>query len=503
MAGVTEKAVVRVQFSPDRLKAYLVFQPQADYSSLTTLDLQAALAPFHVRVDDALKERLAKVVEVARKGPMPSDPLLVAEGTPPVEPKNQEFVWDERYRPKNSPEEDAETINFYERHKLVTVEANTVIGTIAPAQPGRDGMDVCGNAVKPVKMPASIRLGENVQLEPDGKTVRAVASGQVIFQKQKLCVRRTLEINGNVDFETGNIDSATDVCIRGGVRDLFIVRSKRDIFVQNMVEAAYLFADGSITTIGGVEGRGKSILEAQGDITVKFLNFVYVQAGGDVSVCKEAIDSTIICNGWLDIANGSVISGQVFGLKGAEIKSAGSPAGVKTVIGVGLNPILYKEAVALDQTVQTKKDLVQKIRTSVAPLLQQLKRLTAEQKEKATELVCHADILEMEIKKHEEQRAALVASFPQPTEVELRIGGRILPNTQVFVADRFTTIHEEVRGPVKIAQRMIDGKRELLMINGITGSARTLMAGRLDADTLNITEKPKIAQPGTKAVQNN
>jgi uncharacterized protein (DUF342 family) len=268
-----------------------------------------------------------------------------------------------------------------------------------------------------------------------------------------------------------------------------------------MVEAAYLFAEEDLTIVGGVKGRDKALLEAHGNINAKFLNYVFLEAGGDVEICKESIDGIIICNGWLDLANGSLIGGQSFALKGAEVKSLGSPAGVKTIIGVGFNPLDYKKILEMDLTIKKEAEIVQKVRTSVEPLLKQLKRLTPEQREKATELMFRAESMEQEIKQKETEKARILATFPPCNEVEVRIGGRILPNSQIHVCDKFTTIHEEIKGPVKFLVRQVEGRKELLMINQLSGAVRTLVSGKLDHEVLNIPPKPEIAQPGTRAGQ--
>jgi uncharacterized protein len=499
LVGVAAKSSVKVQVSPDRVRAFFLLRPDGEYSQLTELDFYEFLQQSKIKIITSVKERVKILCELALKGSIPLEPYLVAEGQPPVEPTNQEFIWDEKYKPAGHGVDDQDIVNFYELHKLVTVEANAVVGCIRPGREGKDGLDVYGNALKPRKKSLPLRLGEYVALDPDAKTLRATSSGQVILQGNKISVRRVLDIAGNIDFETGNVEAASDVLIRGSVKDLFIVRSKANISVQGMVEAAYLFAEGDITIVGGVKGREKALLEAQGNISAKFLNFVFLQAGGNVEICKEAIDSIIICNGWLDISNGSVIGGQSFGLKGGEIKSLGSPAGVKTIVGVGLNPLDYRKILEMEVAVKKEGEIVQKIRSSVEPLLKQLKRLTPDQREKATELMFRAETMDQEIKKKEDERARLLGTLPPCTEVELRVTGKILPNSQIHVCDKFATIHEEIKGPVKLVVRLIEGRKEMLLINQITGSVRTLVCGKLDQEVLSIPAKPQIAQPGAKS----
>ncbi|MFA5863109.1 MAG: FapA family protein [Phycisphaerae bacterium] len=506
MVGTAGTVNINVQVSPDQVKAFLVLRSDHNYSGLTEYDFFLVLTQTRIKITPSTKQRVAKLMAMIRDGVIPPEPFLISEGYPPVESSDQEFILDEKYSSTKHPADDEEVINFYEQHKLITAEAGAVIGTIRSRQAGQDGLDVYGNPLKPKAKSVMVRLGENVALDPDGTTVRATVDGQVIFHNNKISVRTVLEVNGDIDFQTGNIDSATNVVIHGSVRDLFIVRGKRNIYVKGMVEAAYLFADGDITLVGGVKGREKALLEANGNIHAKFLNFAYLHAGGDVQIAKEAINGAIICNGWIDLSRGCLIGGHAFGLKGADIKSIGSPTGVKTVVGVGFNPLIYRQILQIDADIKKDKALVQKIRTSVEPLMQYLKRLTNAQREKATELLFHAETVENHIRKKEEEKKKLLASFPPTDEVELRVTTRIFPNTLILIGDRFSLIQEEIKGPVKLQLKQVQGVKELVLINQLTASIRSLPCGHLDLDVLDIPLRPEIAQPGVKSkdhVQNN
>ena len=498
MAQAAVMTGAKIQVSPDRIRAYVVLRPEDAQSPPTATALRDLLLIAKIKITDAVEKRLDALAQQLRKEAKTSEPYLVAEGITPVEPTGQEFIWDGQFKPKNTSSEDDAAVNFYEQHKLVTVTNGTVIGKIAPGRVGKDGLDVHGQVIQPHTHPRPFKLGKYVALDPDGKTVRATSSGQVVLQKDKISVHSVLEVAGNVDFQTGNIDSATDVLIHGSIQDLFIVRSRGQISVKGMVEAAYLFADREITIVGGVKGRGKAILEAKSDVNVKFVNFVYLQAGGDVELGKESIDSVILCDGVLNIPNGSFIGGQGYGMKGAVCKSVGSPAGARTIIGAAFNPLVYKNILDIDHSAKKDKELIQKIRTSVQPLMSQLKRLTPEQREKATELMFRADSLEQEVQQREQLRKQLAESMQVSPEVEVDVSERILPNTQIHIGDKFILLHEEVKGPVKFVLRSVDGVRELVLINRLTGSTRTFISGRLDLETLTVPVKPEVTQPGSK-----
>ncbi len=487
---------IELEVTQDKLKAYLKFDPQASYVDTTDLDIFNILKENNIVITDTVKSRVSKLAEFLKANSIPQEPFPVAEGIPPVQATDQQFEWDKSLHNTDENIDDEESVNFYQRNKLATVEENQKIGKIIPGKEGRDGTDVFGKPIPARKQPLNIKLGENVVLDEDGQTVIAQKPGQVIFQRNKIFVKDVLEIEGDVDFETGNIESASNVLIWGTVKDLFIVRSKQNISVYKLVESAYLFAEENIIIVGGIKGRGKAIIQAGGDINVKFAEYAYLEAGGNIEIAKEIIDSTILCKGILRVENGSIIGGQSFACQGINVKTLGSPSGVKTVVGVASNPNILHELFQLEQTYNETQKMIDKIRETVAPLLKQMKRLTPEQREKATELMYKADELEAENKQREERKQQLSDSMPNPMETNLYVATKILPNTEIRIGNRFALIKQEIAGPVKITLKKIQNVTEMVQINQLSGSIYTITSRKINPAEIEIPQKPKITQPG-------
>ena len=66
----------------------------------------------------------------------------------------------------------------------------------------------------------------------------AARSGHLEFANNAFHVRPVLEIKGDVDYGTGNIDFNGDVHIFGDVREGFDVRATGTIIINGLVEAA-------------------------------------------------------------------------------------------------------------------------------------------------------------------------------------------------------------------------------------------------------------------------
>jgi len=99
LAGVATKSSVKVQVSPDRVRALFQLRPDGEYASFTDLDFYEFLQQSKIKITDFVKGRVKDLCGLVKKGSIPIDLYLVAEGQPPVEPSNQEFIWDDKYKP--------------------------------------------------------------------------------------------------------------------------------------------------------------------------------------------------------------------------------------------------------------------------------------------------------------------------------------------------------------------------------------------------------------------
>ena len=177
-----------------------------------------------------------------------------------------------------------------------------------------------GNPVQPKLRLEQVTLHANVALaEEDGDVVIATEPGRPVLEGNRVSVHDQLEIAGDVDFESGNIDVTTEVSIRGKVRDLFEVRSKKSVLIGGVVEAATVVALGDVLVRGGVFARGKGLVRAGGNIAIKLCDEANIRAGGDIQISREAINSHLYADGRLQSERGAIIGGEAYAYQGAEV----------------------------------------------------------------------------------------------------------------------------------------------------------------------------------------
>ncbi len=477
MATTTDTGIA-VDIEPDLMRAYLCVDANLGYSQLEIDPVVELLEKHKVAVTDAVRSNVEKFVSLLRAGQLPGEPYLVAEGTPPEEGQDGCFEWSEELKPEQRDAGSHEAVNFYEQSRIVTVTEGGVIGRIVPPVPTKAGVDVHGNSISPKGKPSEVQLMENVEVGEDGQTVRSKLAGRVKYSDFRLTVYEVLEIASDVDFETGNVDSTTDVNIRGSVQDLFVVRSSKDITVQTHVGAAVLEAGENIVVRGGISGKDKGRITAGGTVSAKFCDAVTVRAGGDAEIIKEVMNSEITTDGRLLLPRGSLIGGWAHGRKGAEVRTLGSDAGVKTILSVGVDPRIRQQVRKLEESIQKHEEAAQKITKAVKPLMAALKRLTPSQRERATELMYEAENLQGRITELTQQKEELIASSKPEGDPVVEVLSQLYAGVTVMVDGLATRFGSERKGHIKIRKRQVENKRELILVDQLSGGVTVLPSFR-------------------------
>lgn len=487
MATGTLQGSLKVVVDPNRLRAVIRTRGAEEYAAVGESELLAALKEAKVEITDAVKTRIQDFLDSVKNGSLEKDSeFVLAQGTPPTLPVDANFLYADPADPEKldavdpvvskAVEDDGRPINFFDICKIRVVVEGQILGKLTPAEYGKSGVDVYGQMIPPSSKPLDITVGDGVELDADGETVRAKTSGRLHISRQRINILPLLEIKGNVDFESGSIESPIDVTVRGDVQDGFHVHSGANISVGKAVDAADLKAEGDIRIYGGISGRGKGKVEAGGDIAVRFCNEANLHLQGNLIVQKEILNSRVYTCGMLELAYGSLIGGTTYARAGARINTIGSDAGIKTFIAIGPDPVVIADCCKYDEQIIKRRDAANKIRETVKPLLAQLKRLLPAQRERATELMYEADRLEGEANDLLKQKEDAIQQASPAEEAVLRLFGKILPGTTLAIGGRAVIFTKPLHGPIRIAYKRVDRVMEVVAINQLTGSLTILQS---------------------------
>lgn len=282
---------------------------------------------------------------------------------------------DKHYKPT---ENDEGIVDFKEVNRLNNVRRGQLIAELLPPSPGRSGTAVTGEPIAHKSGKAAIfKIGKNVVLNPEQTAMYAAIDGLVtVTDKGKLNVFPVYEVNGNVDYSTGNIDFVGTVVIRGNVLTGFKVSASGDIRVIGGVEGAELYSEGSIEITGGIIGYNKGLVKAGKTVKSSFIQDGNVIAGEDVVVTQSIMHSNIraardvICSG----TKGLIVGGNIQAGEKVTARIIGNPMSTTTAIEVGVLPELRNELNELRQQVKDIMTNLDKSEKALA-LLDQLASL--------------------------------------------------------------------------------------------------------------------------------
>lgn len=224
------------------------------------------------------------------------------------------------------------------------VRGCTVLGKELPA---RDGVAV------------SIPKGRNTELNEDGSALIATKTGHVEFNGRAFQVKPVLEIAGNVDYSTGNINFLGDVHIQGDVCTGFTVRAMGAITVDGVVEACTVEAGSDLVLVKGAQGDNRAVLRANHSIYSKFLEGCCVYAVEDLhSDCL--INCDVYCDGVVEVnsGRGTIIGGSVRCAHEVNASVVGSRAETPTEVVLGGRPCQeFDQEVLLMEIAELEEEL--------------------------------------------------------------------------------------------------------------------------------------------------
>lgn len=265
---------------------------------------------------------------------------VAAEGIPAVDGEDCKIRMYELEDPSPQIKEDGK-VNYYELKLINKVKAGDWLGERIDATDGFPGKTVYGNTLYPVR-------GKNYPLSYDRNTVYEVLQnkkillfskidGAVNYSGNKITVSNHLEIDGDVDFKTGNIIFDGYVTIKGTVTDGFYVEATRDIEINSSLGLGNIKGiksrEGSIFIKGGISSRGYAEVSAKKNIYTKFLDNAKLSCGGIAHIGFYCINSIVEAKEvFIESIKGNIIGGQIK----AEVKVTtpilGSQLETKTVI---------------------------------------------------------------------------------------------------------------------------------------------------------------------------
>ena len=408
-------ALCHVYVSKDKLVAWcFAFPPYAGGEEMGSAMLADALEKAGVKtgIDPQSMVEIFRQVHYLRLIP-------VAFGQPETE--GEDGYVTEKY-PRELPREvviDEQGVADYRAMNYVQIiKKDDVICEITPPVKGTPGMRLDGKPILPRAVQAAkVPCGVNTTLTEDGLRLVATMDGHLEYSNGAFHVRPVLEIHGDVDYNTGNIDFIGDVQITGDVRENFSVHATGSITVDGIVEGATVDAGGDLTITRGVVGDNRAVLKCGGVFRVKYLENSRVYAGG--SVYADCImTSEVYSDQSIEVVEGrgSIIGGTLIAGELIRANMIGAQSGRKTELTLGVLPYTENER--------------EKLRKRVHEIEQEIEKIEGERrymeamgdKAKAEERRSHLPLLQLKASRLAKKAEDMKAQEVDPAKCRLECG---------------------------------------------------------------------------------
>lgn len=272
-----------------------LYPPVAGNSLPGSGEIMAMLEKAGVRSGVREKNITACIVAV-RNEQRPHKNQVIARGRLPVNGENGWLRIDIAVGTQVGKELGDGHMDFRERHVFTGVDKGQLLATKVAATAGLPGVNVYGHEVPQIPgRDLVIKTAEDVLYDETTGEIHAAIAG-VLSAVTDTSVRVTakLSISGDIDFQTGNVESRDAVEISGSVRPGFKVTTGGDVLIGGSVESAHISSRGNVIIRGGIMGE-EARVEAAGDVDIPVIDNGSISCKGSVRVSREAYYAEIRC----------------------------------------------------------------------------------------------------------------------------------------------------------------------------------------------------------------
>jgi hypothetical protein len=294
-----------------------------------------------------------------------------------------------------------------------------------------------------------LRYGKNIEINSDKTELFAACDGLVKVFEGKVIVNDSYDVPNNVGNSTGDIDFEGSVIVHGNVITGFSVKAKGDVEVLGVVEGAEIISGGNIILHKGIQGMGKSHIQAAGFIQARYIENANVIAGGDVH--SEAIlHSTVTCKGSITVEGkkGMISGGTVRAGMSVSTRILGSHMGTITNVEVGIDPTMLGEYGDLKKDIPKMENEVQKIE-QVIQLLNKRKELAGKLDDDKQEMYMSAVrnkiFLTNKLNQSKKKFESMQSEVEHKNAGVVKITNELYPGVKISIGNVSTYVRDEIK----------------------------------------------------------
>jgi hypothetical protein len=260
------------------------------------------------------------------------------------------------------------------------------------------------------------------------------------------------------------------------------VQSAKSVNVSGAIEAAEVWAGRDVIVRGGILGHHRGKVHADGEIVAKFCEQAELRAKGDIKMARLIMDSRIHTDRRLCAERAALIGGLSYAREGAEVASLGSGADIPTTLVLGVHWEVLKETRRIDRSIDEMHQAVARMHELADSLLAEIDSLPPSQRERVTELLLRIQELDVAIAEREQRRDRLLRMAGMDASPAVTVSKMIHAGARIRIHNREVVFPAEIKGPVRVEKRLVEGVREFVAVHQLTGSVTVLNSAYIQGD---------------------
>ena len=411
------------------------YPPSSDGSYMDKSDIMSDLK-FKGVVSGIDEELIEDILEERRY----CTNIVLASGKEPVHGTDAyiEYLFNTDLKARPTLKDDG-SVDFFHLNIINHVKTGDCLARLHPEDPGEDGRDVLGNAIKPRSVKRELlKFGRNIELSENRKELYSKVDGHVTLVEGKVFVSNVMEVE-NVDISTGDIDYEGNVQVNGNVCSNYKVRARGNVEVRGVVEGAEIEAGGNVTIARGVNGMSKGSIKAGGNVLAKFIENARVEAKGYIET-GSILHSQVSAGTEIRVGGkrGFITGGYVCATNTIDVKTLGAELGANTIVEIGINPEIKRRFHELEEMIKEDTKTI----NTAQPVLDAAKKkifsgvkLPKEQVKYIQDLSNTVTLKKKGIEAANKEMEELQELMSISSEAQIIVRDKVYPGTKIVISD--------------------------------------------------------------------
>lgn len=286
--------------------------------------------------------------------------IVVANGTSPGNSKDAYLKYNMEVGPIAGMVMADGSIDFRERRIMVGVNNGQSIATKVPAVQGAPGIDIFGTETPaPEGKDLQVRVLNDAKFSKESLEVTATKDGVLsIVNNNVIKVLSHQVIHGDINYDTGNVESKNCLSINGSVQPGFKVGALGDVKISGGIMSGTVYCEGNLVVQGGITGKNSQIT-ALGDVDLYFVEQGVVSCGGICVIRKQSYYSKINTSGDLRCKEqGKIVGGEIIAEGNITLWDVGAQTAKSSTLAAGVVPDRLTHQRELKQSIVDQQEQI-------------------------------------------------------------------------------------------------------------------------------------------------